>query len=458
MSIEWINPAALLGLAAVAGPVLVHLLRRRRASRLAFPSLRFLTTSRAAAMRMNSPADVRLLVLRAGIVAAAAAALAQPVLVTDARRASRHRAIARAIVIDTSPGMAHAASQASEAAAAERNDAISTTEVAAEDLRAGLRTAVTRLAAGPTARREIVVISAMRHDALTADDIAWIPPDIGVRFIRVGAADVSLQAPRTAESRSRQSGEGDATVPDVQHSFGAPGVAAFVQTVTLTGPRTALTLTRVADTSRSPRIISAADEQLSVQSLLRSVAAAGAPAPPANRLVTVAFPRGPLPAAASEPREPWMLRAIVSMRADRVLRDAAETSNAFTSTEGAPWVTVARNAQGSPVVTAAAVDGALVSRVNAGPETFVAAAAVRALLFAIAEPPDWNTYEVERIPDSTLQAWTRPAAPVPDGRSREAPPGDARWCWALVLLLLGLESVVRKGHRDAAAEENARAA
>ena len=60
--IAWLNPAALIGLTLVTGPVIVHLLRRRRSRRVPFPSLRFLQPSHAAAVRLHTPADWPLLV------------------------------------------------------------------------------------------------------------------------------------------------------------------------------------------------------------------------------------------------------------------------------------------------------------------------------------------------------------------------------------------------------------
>ena len=49
MTLYWLNPLALAGLAAAALPVIIHLLKRHRATRVPFPTLRFMTDSRAAA-------------------------------------------------------------------------------------------------------------------------------------------------------------------------------------------------------------------------------------------------------------------------------------------------------------------------------------------------------------------------------------------------------------------------
>ena len=56
MSVSWITPAALIGLALAALPIAVHLLARQRARVLAYPSLRFLRETQLAAWRRRSVA------------------------------------------------------------------------------------------------------------------------------------------------------------------------------------------------------------------------------------------------------------------------------------------------------------------------------------------------------------------------------------------------------------------
>ena len=78
----WLNPVALFALAAIAAPILIHILVQRRAERFPFPTLRFLQPTRLAAIRRHLLEDWRLLAVRAALLAAAAAALAGPLLVT----------------------------------------------------------------------------------------------------------------------------------------------------------------------------------------------------------------------------------------------------------------------------------------------------------------------------------------------------------------------------------------
>ena len=56
--IGWLNPGALWALPLAALPILIHLLRTHHATRVAFPSLRFVQPSRTAAVRMRLPSDV----------------------------------------------------------------------------------------------------------------------------------------------------------------------------------------------------------------------------------------------------------------------------------------------------------------------------------------------------------------------------------------------------------------
>ena len=103
--IHWLNPAALAGLALLALPILIHLLRTRQAERIPFPSLRFVLPSETAAVRLRLPADWLLLLVRLAIVAAAVTAVAGPVIVTPSRVRAWNARTARAVIVDTSAGI-----------------------------------------------------------------------------------------------------------------------------------------------------------------------------------------------------------------------------------------------------------------------------------------------------------------------------------------------------------------
>ena len=92
----WLVPAALAGLILVAGPLALHLLTRHQARRVAFPTIRFVQPSNTAAVRPQNPTDVWLMCLRMAAIACAAAAAAQPLLLSGWRVASWNARIARA--------------------------------------------------------------------------------------------------------------------------------------------------------------------------------------------------------------------------------------------------------------------------------------------------------------------------------------------------------------------------
>ena len=61
----WTNASALFAIAAVAVPILIHILVQRRAERFPFPTLRFLQPTRLAAIRRHVLEDAVLLLVRA---------------------------------------------------------------------------------------------------------------------------------------------------------------------------------------------------------------------------------------------------------------------------------------------------------------------------------------------------------------------------------------------------------
>ena len=149
----WLYPAAAIALAALAVPVLIHVLARQRAVRLPFPSLRFIQPQTLAAVRRRALNDVALLAVRALMLAAAVGAFAGPLVETASRRRAWD---ARTI----------------------------TAEVTEPQMSSGIVRAVSWLTRQPPGRREIVIRGALPVDSVTDADIAAIPPHIGVRFER----------------------------------------------------------------------------------------------------------------------------------------------------------------------------------------------------------------------------------------------------------------------------------
>jgi hypothetical protein len=97
----WLNPTALVGLLALAVPILVHLFGRRIARRQRFPSLRLLRDAQPTPATRSRPSDVVLLLVRCLVLAAAVAALTQP----RWSRVGQTPVRVLAILVDTSASM-----------------------------------------------------------------------------------------------------------------------------------------------------------------------------------------------------------------------------------------------------------------------------------------------------------------------------------------------------------------
>jgi hypothetical protein len=174
MSIVWLVPVAIWGLVALAVPILVHLLTRQERRPVAFPSLRFLKTTRLAAMRQRRIHDWLLLIVRAAAIAAALAALAGPLLVTAARERAWNARIARAIVV-----VDGAAAPADEMNLAFSSRVFASGPRVAE----GIRAAVEWLAAEPPAARELLIAGDLREEAIQEADLSIVPGHVGIRFL-----------------------------------------------------------------------------------------------------------------------------------------------------------------------------------------------------------------------------------------------------------------------------------
>jgi hypothetical protein len=437
--LRWLNPVALVGLVAVAGPILVHLLRRQRAPRMPFASLRFVRAASTAAVRLRLPSDAWLLVLRTAVIAAAAVALAQPIVVTPARRSAWDERISRAIVVDTSASMTTLAQRASEAAAAEETGVASAVRIPVDRLRDGILQASDALANAVPSRREIVVISDFRLGSLSASEAALVAPGVGLRFVTLGD-------------------------PGAPHEFdgsmiaGAPGIEAQLPRVRVTSEGTSVRFTPARATDAGLRLIDAGDRG---SLLLRAVARAGAPAPAATEPLALMFAggAGASPGAGKAPAAPWMLRTIVRMRRDPALVQAArDHRRQGLPAAGGPAAVVARDAQGRPVVTAHADGRELRLVVAAGPADYLSAATLRSALTARHDEPGWPEQEIQVIPPAQLAAWAREPAPADPSAWRGAAPGDARSVWIVALALLGGEAFVRRRRTAAVQEVHADAA
>jgi hypothetical protein len=426
--IGWLNPAALAGLTLLTLPVLIHLLRTQRAERVQFPSLRFVRTSRTAAVRFRLPTDLLLLAVRLAIALAAVLAAAQPVFLTGRRLDEWNARSVRAVVVDraTTSADAKAAADASAAAAAESSSAYRSIRIA-ESGRLGdaVNRAVAWLAAAPPARREVVVISAFRLDSIRASDLASIPDDIGVRLVQVGGQVTSREVTGLT-------------------TLSAPRAVGHTQKITLEGPRTRVTLSPASADIAGLRIVGAAAPE--IESLLRAVAIAGAPAASAEQPIVLAFGEQPgirlAPPAAGTPR--WMVPVVLRLEQDEALQRSAHNESAAAAAGAAPWTTVASDRNGKPIVRAGWSGQELVVDVAAEPRSFLAAVSLQAVLNARAGTSSHEAQEILRMPGDRLAAWSRPPGGVGRDGWRRVDRPDSRWLWLAVLALLAVERYLRR--------------
>ncbi|MEO6222031.1 MAG: BatA domain-containing protein, partial [Vicinamibacterales bacterium] len=191
----WLAPWALVGLVAVAAPVLVHWLARHQATRMRFPTIQFLVRSSPVSVRRYRLRDLPLLAVRVGIIAAAVIALAQPVWVRRGAPAARP---ARAIVLDTSASMERPLADgrvggevARQTAAAESAGAATPTApgppnvtVRTDRISEGVAQAAAWLRT-QRAPRELVVISDFQVGTLVESDLDTVLEDAAVRLLPI---------------------------------------------------------------------------------------------------------------------------------------------------------------------------------------------------------------------------------------------------------------------------------
>lgn len=452
----WQNAWAWMGLAAIAVPIVVHLLGRRRPKPLRFPTLRFLDAARIVPARRHRLNDILLLLVRLAIIIAAVAALAQP-LVTIRARPSSPTSIARAVIVDTSTSMERQTSAgrraidaARDLAQASMSDATIARVIDAPALAPVIGAASTWLAAQP-ARRELVIVSDFQTGALDRADLAAVPADVGIalRAIDVTAGDTaSLPAgswgAHTVRPDLRLSPE--ATAVAWQPASASPDVPAYL------------------------RLLAQPEDRAGLDAAIAAARLEGVPAAVDGRAITIVFPgaadRAAIAARVRAIDQPWMFDVVDAIRRDPTIDGLAPQPIGRAGDAQDPI------ARATPIVA----DDHGRARVHAGADG--AGSDARLVLFAAANPDDalsaaligraWRVSandeasvrenEPTRTGADTLRSWERapsatpPAGPT-DGRS------DGRWLWALALLLLGLEAWMRRAPKPNAtiAKETAHA-
>ena len=448
----WLNPSALFALAAVASPILIHILIQRRAERFPFPTLRFLQPTRLAAIRRHVLEDIVLLAVRVALLAAAVAALAGPLFVTAARRQAWDRRIVRAVVVDDvvtdTVGAELAPPSLAPPAGADQGrplrPALQRTFEAAS-LPDGIRRAILWLDAVPPARRELVVASPLPIGSITQSDVAAIPADIGVRFERTGTLP------------------GTRTVP-AGRLLTSGGVRA--REVTLAGDQTSVRDVAAGDPMVWPiDVVSSKAEQPAIDAAVAAVLSQRVWAAPPDRRARLVLVE-PKTAMAqvvdglsdvSPVQQPWMADAAARIAGDRELRAAAARVAAGLSDArfaAAPWQILASAADGRPLAVAAGSANRLVVASAARASDVATPVLLRSIANAIATIPDLQRAEVVPIADALLQQWSRPSTPPASPRIETVEQDDRRWLWLAVLCLLGLEMWIRRARTADEANEH----
>ena len=432
----WLNPAAWLALLALAAPIAIHILVQHRAERLPFPTLRFIRPTRLAAMRRYLLEDVRLLALRAAILATAVAALAGPLFLTPARREAWNARLARAIVVDD-----RARNRSPQTSAGEV--AFRTEIFEGPVLAEGVRRARAWLDTVPPARREIVIVSPFPLGSLTAADISAIPGQIGVRFERAGP----LPPERTVSGGTVLTGE-------------PPRLETRRQTILLSGAATSVRETRVPDAGLFPVDVVPDGAARPAVAAVLSQRLWPAPDGRRSRLVLARNAGDQAVVGASPPTQSWIGDAIASIARDEELQSEAVTIAAGLADakfSASPWTTVAIAADGRPLAAAAESSKLLLVVSAADASHIVTPLLLHAIVKGLGGAPDLRAAEVIPIPAAMLQEWTRPAAPATIRRLDDVERDDRRWLWAFVLALLAAESWIRRSRRADLAETEERA-
>ena len=395
------NPIAWLGLIAIALPVLAHLLARRPARREPFPTIRFLPAATLKPVRRGRPSDWALLMVRIGIVTAAVVALTQPLWLSATRARSINKQIARAIIVDTGRSMERQTAGGERGAEVARREA---QRIASEATHARIEETASPSAlmagslnwlSGQPMRREVVVVSDFQPSAITTADLDRIPADVGRRLVQV---------PVTGDVSSAPTGDG-----------------------------------------RLRLLTSEADER-DAEGARAAALATGAPAAirrdwPAAVMFPSFADREAWLRSAKAPTQTWMFAVAVRVTEDALVKAALERNE--------------QNAAQVIQVLSGPVDGreSLVIVLNQKPHTVLAAATIGALLRAAADVPSPAELDATVRPAAELRALEREPAPTAgSGRPATGNDSDGRWFWAAALLLLVVETVLRRSRRQARAE------
>jgi hypothetical protein len=387
----WGTPAAAWALLALALPVLVHTLVRRRAKPTPFPTLRFIPHTRLASIERRALEDGALLAIRLGVIAAAAAAIASPFVVTKSRRAAWNAVTIRAEVVAGVPSHGDA----------DRS-------FVAETVSQGIGQALAWLEVQPPGRRQLIVRSMFPVGSVSASEVAAVPADIGLTFERAG----------TLPGSSRLK------APAVLARDGPNSIFRVQRETMLVGDRTSVRDTETSEAGVVPiEIVAPVSRRESAEEILNSALAHRVPAPSGGRTARIELTDGlaaPREVTVENISTAWMADAVAAIWRDMTPRNGLTPGLRFRS-------------EGSRLIIRAdsSISDSVLSRL---------ATSILAAIGPVAGQP---REDILPIPEAQLKAWSREPGPavVPPAGQR---PWDGRWFWLLALLLLGAEALVRR--------------
>lgn len=419
--IGFANPWAWIGAVGFALPVAIHLLRRHRAARRPFPTLRFLPEARVVAVRRHRLTDVPLMLVRMLAIVAAVMAVAQPVWRDRPElSASASTQLARAVVVDRS-------SRASAEVAA-LPPASTQVVVQTSTMRQGLEQAI-GWTSRQQGRREIVVISSFPIGSLSPSDVAAVPVGVGLRFVPIPIVPVerwvgavlSMPPPTLGLAREIAARPGDTEVSWTP-ARGSP--QSSIEWRTTSTDIAALAL--------------ATDAALSIGVADRA----------RDHHVTVVLPEAPerptLLNGAQAIDRPWMFDVIRALAADPALASAVRTMSAVRASLTPVFTPIVCESDGSVLLAAAASgqDGLLLVS-NAPAATMFTAALAAAVPDADRAIP-WAALETQSIANEVLERWQRPTAPSAPIAAPATGLSIARWFWMAALVWIALEAWWRR--------------
>jgi hypothetical protein len=397
------SPLALLGLLAVAVPIIIHLLGRYQQRVEKFPTLQFIGYSRQTPTSRKRISDWPLLLVRIAIVSAAVLALTQPSC--SSRPADDSNGVTRVVIVDTSASMRRvtpsgpvASVMARQVADRESMGVADSRRVETESPASTLPGVVAWLENRP-GLREVVIVSDFQRGTLDSTDLASIPQSMGLTLAPIATTPVVIP--------------------------GAPVILSEAKDL-------------LVSTFAGPSDVTGADA---------AWRAVGRPRPTDTTGRIAIIYRGAQAPRAVPIDSPWMARIVTSLQRDRMLNEAAPPvilSEAKDLLSGPD--TIARNRSGKPVITGGRNGPRLQFAIADDAGSLVSAAFNAALLRAV-EPTtpgaesdsiSWTAEDIAR--------WQRPATPHA-GNSRKAP--DGRWFWLACLALIGLETYVRSRRPEA---------